>query len=168
MTPPVDVVWLWNMAWARMTEEANSKVPLETGGLLMGYTVPAEKVLVVTDVIGPGPNAVHQSASFIPDYEFHEREVRRHHLESGGRTRYLGDWHSHPDGVSILSAKDKRTLHRIGVSPEARVSTPLMLLVCGRPGRWTANAFAGEFVKARFGRRRCIPHPTPLRFFDPS
>lgn len=168
MTPPIAVVWLSKLAWARMTDEASRTFPLESGGLLMGYAAPGARAVVVTDIIGPGINAIRTAASFIPDYPFHELEVHRRHQESSGQVRYLGDWHSHPDGPSVLSLKDRRTLHLIGTSREARVSVPLMVLACGRPSGWSANAFAGDLVKTLFGRSRCIAHSTRIQLFDPS
>lgn len=95
----------------------------------MGYWISNYSEVVVTDVIGPGPNAVHERAKYVPDHDFQEGEIQKIYYQSGRLKTYLGDWHSHPEGSSYLSSVDKRTLKRIADYPEARASKALMIIV---------------------------------------
>ena len=86
-----------------MVEEARRCLPNETGGAFMGYWSDPNTV-VITDVIGPGPNAKHTRYSFHPDVEYHAAEIDRIYSQSGRINTYLGDWHTHR-GVRPTQAK---------------------------------------------------------------
>jgi len=118
-----------------LLREAAERFPNETGGVLMGYRGEGGD-LVVTAVLGPGPDAIHRPTSLVPDHVFHEEEIARLYEASGRRHQYLGDWHSHPGGSCALSRTDRRTLHRIARTPEARVPEPLMLVMGGGISTW--------------------------------
>ena len=111
-----------------MLREAYRAHPMETGGLLVGYRGPNETA-VVTRIVGPGPNATHCAGSFEPDYDYQEAALKRTYLESAGVERYLGDWHTHPDGRAKLSSKDVAVLQRIAGHAEAGTSNPLMVVI---------------------------------------
>jgi integrative and conjugative element protein (TIGR02256 family) len=114
---------------AILVEEADSKRPLETGGVLLGST--GESGLVIEQVVGPGPLARHERFQFLPDHEFQEAEIARVYEESGRTIEYLGDWHTHPDGGCSLSTTDKATLKTIARHKSARQPRPVMMLLAG-------------------------------------
>jgi integrative and conjugative element protein (TIGR02256 family) len=142
-----------------MIREAMDKYPIETGGLLLGYTAENDSVAVVTHVRGPGPNAVHAKNRYSPDHEHDEKQVARLHDTSGGTVLYLGDWHSHPDGASALSAKDRRTLKTIALSATARLPSPLMVIVAGGEfgaDAWETAVYRGHLSNGRWWRALSI------------
>lgn len=53
------VAWCASATYALVTREADRAFPDETGGVFMGYWVRPRFEVVVTDVVGPGPEAVH-------------------------------------------------------------------------------------------------------------
>lgn len=120
-------VWIKQGLLDRIFSEGNKSLPKETGGILMGYRVSLREV-VITDIVGPGKNAVHESMSFHPDQAFHEKEIERIYKESGKLITYLGDWHTHPNSHPYLSSKDKQTIVSISKFRKARLSNPLMLI----------------------------------------
>jgi integrative and conjugative element protein (TIGR02256 family) len=79
-----------------MMGEAAARYPLETGGVFMGYWAD-DRTAVVTQAIGPGPNAYHHRHRFAPDQEWQTTEIAEYYRASGRRETYLGDWHTHPD-----------------------------------------------------------------------
>lgn len=92
---------------------------------------------VVSKCIGPGPEALHLSHGFRPDYDFQSEEIAKHYEETHRLDTYLGDWHTHPNQrYGILSYKDKRTLRRIANHEEARIPEPIMTVLTGQPGGW--------------------------------
>ncbi len=133
-------VWLPEHAVRSMTTEANGRAPQETGGVLLGYWSKDGREAVVTDVVGPGPEATHGNANFAPDYDFQEREISRLYEESARRLHYLGDWHSHPNGLGELSRLDRRTLRIVGDSRAARAEHPVMVILAGGPD-WSLHAW---------------------------
>lgn len=130
--PPV--VWIEGCELERMVAEADQWFPLETGGVLAGYIRDGQ--YVVMQVIGPGPGADHESMRFEPDHEWQCRELDRIFADTAGVCSYLGDWHTHPLGVTNLSPLDCRTLAKIAASVEARAPQPLMIIGAGEPSHW--------------------------------
>jgi integrative and conjugative element protein (TIGR02256 family) len=127
--------WISKAALASMLKEANRCLPNETGGVFMGYWSDSRSV-VITNVIGPGPNARHCQYSFHPDVKYHDGEIERIYLRSSRLHTYLGDWHTHPKGSISTSRKDRKTLLAIAFDPWARAPRPLMGILAGRHG-WT-------------------------------
>jgi len=120
-------IWIKKDIIDEILSNGNIWRPKETGGVLMGYI--AADYYVVTDLIGPGPNAVHGLFSFEPDQEFHKQEIADLYERSKQTTTYLGDWHTHPNSFPYLSATDKKTAQKIASYSEARLPNPLMLVV---------------------------------------
>lgn len=122
-------IWLPANAQEEMVRQVTEAEPDETGGILLGYEAPHDAAVVITHLIGPGPDARASRAGFEPDGQWQEKEVARIYEESGRHATYLGDWHSHPDGAARPSRKDQRTARSISGHAEARMPNPLMLIV---------------------------------------
>lgn len=95
----------------------------------------------MTDMVGPGPNALHRKWRFTPDYAYHRDEMRRIYDESFGLVTYLGDWHSHPDACPHLSGSDRRALRNIARFPDNYVECPVMLILGSKNKNWTPAAW---------------------------
>lgn len=132
--------WMHRHALEVIIAEADRSHPLETGGVLLGYWAVSSREVVIMQVIGPGPGAVHKAHGFIPDYAYQEQRIAEHYQASASRHTYLGDWHTHPDTPKTrLSWRDRQTLRRIASCKEARSPTPLMAIFAGAPGNWTTT-----------------------------
>jgi integrative and conjugative element protein (TIGR02256 family) len=137
-------VWVAPAALEAMLREARARAPLETGGMLLGYVSPNTdpEDVVIERVIGPGPNAKHFSDRFEPDGHWQQCRLADAYQQSGRITTYLGDWHTHPDGLPEPSWRDWRTARRVARSEAARMSRPLMLIVASNAEEtWTAMAY---------------------------
>jgi integrative and conjugative element protein (TIGR02256 family) len=131
------VAWIPQRVSEQLVNEAERAFPFETGGVLMGYWAQEYTEVVITHVIGPGPDAEHSASGFVPDYRFQEAEIERVYEESRRLSTYLGDWHTHPLASCYPSFKDKRTLRRIASFPDARCAVPLMVILGGgKDCRW--------------------------------
>lgn len=117
-----------------MILETEDKYPLETGGVLAGYCSENDHDIVITQVFGPGPMAVHGRSSYVPDYEFDEERVGEVFDQSDGGATYLGDWHSHPNNIAYLSWRDKWALRNISRYKKNYVENPVMLMLGGVEG----------------------------------
>jgi integrative and conjugative element protein (TIGR02256 family) len=134
-------VWLPQWAEATMLNKAAGRAPDETGGILLGYEIPEQSAVVITHLIAAGPAARYGRGLFEPDGSWQQREVARIYAESGRRATYLGDWHSHPDGIAGPSKKDHNTARAIGRHRPARMRWPLMLIVASDGDLWQIGAF---------------------------
>jgi integrative and conjugative element protein (TIGR02256 family) len=124
-----DGVWIARSALRAVLEETSCKRPLETGGMLLGYQGLERPEAVVQVATGPGLRARHQLTSFEPDGRWQQRELAAIYEASGRRTAYLGDWHSHPRGRAVPSARDVKTARKVSRRPRARAAHPLTLIV---------------------------------------
>jgi integrative and conjugative element protein (TIGR02256 family) len=139
MSGRIGTLWVAAAVIDDLIRESVEAFPLETGGVLMGYQVGSETA--VRTIIGPGPNAKHSKTTYIPDHEYHEIEVARLYLNSGRRTTYLGDWHSHPNGRLYLSGTDAATLKSIAAHSPARIQRPVMAILAGTADAWKIGAW---------------------------
>jgi integrative and conjugative element protein (TIGR02256 family) len=115
--------------------EARYALPNETGGLLVGYRADNGD-LVVQEIIGPGPKALHSSSRFVPDHAWQCQQLDTIYRETEGRHVYLGDWHTHPHGIPDMSGLDRRTLRAIARHTEAGAGRPVMLIGGNAGGDW--------------------------------
>lgn len=120
-------VWVSTQVLNEVTRECLLRPQLETGGLLLGYW--SGDTVVITDTVGPGPDALHAATSFRPDARWQREALAAMYAASGRVTTYLGDWHVHPGGSSAPSRTDRGTLRRIARSASARQPRPLMGIV---------------------------------------
>lgn len=141
-------VWMAREAYRAICEYADSFYPLECGGLLLGWRHAADRIIVA--VRGPGPRALHGRQCFVPDHASDLAEIENAFRVSNGDVDYLGDWHSHPDGVPELSGLDIQTLRAI----TRRVNEPLMLII-GQDGgnEWRPESWMGRQSGYPFFRR---------------
>jgi integrative and conjugative element protein (TIGR02256 family) len=114
-----------------MVREARDHAPQETGGMLIGYRTSelADAEIVVTGLIGAGPEARRTRNRFEPDGPWQQEQLERIYAQSGRVTTYLGDWHSHPRGGTRLSAIDRATYQRVASDRKARAPHPLVLII---------------------------------------
>ncbi|MBB4365010.1 integrative and conjugative element protein (TIGR02256 family) [Bradyrhizobium sp. CIR18] len=153
-------VWLSSQVMQRMCSLARDLSPLENGGILLGWR--SGEDLIVVDLRGPGPQALHARHCFIPDHVWQVAEINRAFEASRGDLDYLGDWHSHPDSVAEMSKLDSATLLRI----TRKVSAPLMLIVAGSGTDWSSRCWKGQIARS-FLRRRLVATQQKLNIFDP-
>jgi integrative and conjugative element protein (TIGR02256 family) len=157
-------LWVPADLWCDLETEAQAHAPAETGGMLAGYEIGGD--VIVTALIGGGPNAVRQRKRFEPDGRWQQAELERRYRESGRLHTYLGDWHSHPAGIASPSADDRRTARRISKDRGARSPHPVTLIAASlwRSG-WelAAYRYCGRrgFQKLRIAR--CAAVETELQ-----
>lgn len=127
MLKPLSQVWIQNDVVSGIRRDAEHYCPLESGGILLGYLAGNEAV--VTAWADGGPLAVRKRESFIPDQEYQIKSIATIYEKYRRQITYIGDWHSHPHGPFVPSSRDKRTLRNIAQFREARIPTPVMLIV---------------------------------------
>jgi integrative and conjugative element protein (TIGR02256 family) len=152
--------WINQAVMQSLIAEADRAYPLETGGILVGY-VAENGEPVVRDVIGPGPHAIHRRRRFTPDHQWQCKQLDELYDQSSGLLVYLGDWHTHPDGVPWMSWLDQRTLKKIATHSKARLAQPLMVIGGGTRQNWKwcchqhhEEAFFNLFSKCVIGTLR--------------
>jgi integrative and conjugative element protein (TIGR02256 family) len=126
----VSAVWLDARARALIERETCTRARVETGGALFGYE--AEDDLVIACAYGPGPRARHRRTSFEPDARTTGALIRAVHQASDGRYRYLGSWHSHPNGRARPSAQDLATTEAVADQLDVALPRPLVVIAASQ------------------------------------
>ncbi|WP_271611686.1 Mov34/MPN/PAD-1 family protein [Bradyrhizobium sp. CCBAU 21362] len=152
--------WLPSHVLRQIRSYARELFPLENGGILLGWRSGEDHVVV--DLRGPGSRALHGQHCFIPDHAWQVSEIKRAFEASFGDLDYLGDWHSHPDGIAEMSDLDSATLLRMA----KQVKAPLMLIVAGSGAVWSPRCWKGQLAGPLIWRR-LVATPQRLKFFDP-
>lgn len=124
-------VWIAHDVLNLIIDEAENKAPFETGGILAGYCSADDRDIVITKMVGPGPEALHRRWTFRPDYSYHRIQIENIYDESDRTISYLGDWHTHPGAPAHLSWLDKRALRNITNFPGNYMDFPIMLILGG-------------------------------------
>ncbi len=138
-------LWVSAAAIRGLVDQANRAYPLETGGVLVGYFADNGEP-VVLNAVGPGPAATHRRYRFLPDHAWQCEQLDFLFEQSKGALTYMGDWHTHPNGIPRMSWLDRRTLRSIARHPDAKVPRPLMLIGGGSPQNWDwlGHQYRGE------------------------
>ncbi|MBJ7438056.1 MAG: Mov34/MPN/PAD-1 family protein [Sphingopyxis sp.] len=131
-------IWLADDVASEMERLGSIYYPLETGGMLLGWRDGRDRI--ATGLIGPGPHALHGRYTFAPDGGWQRARLRDIFSATAGDLDYLGDWHTHPDGVAVMSELDRRTLSKI----ERRVRVPLMVILAGAENKWDIGSWLGS------------------------
>lgn len=101
--------------------------PKEFGGLLIGYYSDDFKTCYVESTILP--------AKFNSSRYFFERgkEGLKQKLievyDASPRLIYVGEWHTHPDGIPIPSNTDLKAMTEIAESNEVNIENPILLIL---------------------------------------
>lgn len=129
-------IWIDERVLEAMATAGRALQPLEAGGILLGWRDAETKI--VSDLLGPGPHALHGRHALVPDHRWQTERIRTAFRDSKGDLDYLGDWHTHPDGLAAMSELDRKTLNRIG----KRVRGALMVIAAGGAADWTYGGWA--------------------------
>lgn len=122
-----------------MEAESRSKLPNETGGILVG-TVDST-VTTVWATVGPGSKARHGRADFVRDGEYAQRELDALVMASGGTWDYVAEWHSHTAVVGP-SSRDLQSMVAISQLPGYDTPNPLLLICCRSSKQsWVTKAY---------------------------
>lgn len=115
---------------------------LETGGALFG----SDSAEVIEHATTPGPKAIHGPANFSRDREHTKAESSR--LYRLDRSRWIGEWHTHPATELIPSEVDLATYVRHLTDPELRFER-FLALICSASAPIQVAAWRIRIVSGR-------------------
>lgn len=84
----------------------------EAGGVLLGRYLLGSPDVVVDRVTEPMLGDRRTPSSFDRHHAGHQAAIDEAWMSSGGRTAWLGEWHTHPEPVPTPSPADRRDWHR--------------------------------------------------------
>ena len=90
----------------RIAELRTSKLPNETGGVLIGAYDLARKLVYVVDTIPSPPDSEEWPTLYIRGKRGLSSQVEKICGATSGQLEYVGEWHSHPDGCPCRPSDD--------------------------------------------------------------
>ena len=108
---------------------------VETGGMLLGAVDEAAGVIHVDVAAGPPPDSRLSEVHFEHGRVGTQAVVDHHGDRTGGRTGYVGLWHTHPYGLARPSSTDMASLATLTTGPGTG-RWALMVIVGGPGPRW--------------------------------
>lgn len=115
--------------------QAEGEYPNENGGMLAGrysadsHTVSIEKLVVPVKKVTGRTTFMRNTKGLEKIWEQFTKEG----------LRYVGEWHSHPDGTTQYSSTDLAAM--IDIEKEVNIENPLLLIVGVRNGELSAHTF---------------------------
>lgn len=143
-------------ALSAILEETNKYPKHETGGILIGL-LEEDGQLRVTLVSGPGPKAIHKTASFVRDGEYAQQFLDEARA-TNQRLQYLGEWHSHAGNPSP-SGQDIQSLAKITTDAKYNAPDAIIAIINSRDSSLKAYGIKplGEGFFASYVRELEIP-----------
>jgi integrative and conjugative element protein (TIGR02256 family) len=86
---------------------------LETGGILVGMANHKTKTIHVLDIIDAPPDSIQEPCSFYRGIENLPEQIEEIKKKTGNMVGYIGEWHSHPMGLDILSKQDVENVNKL-------------------------------------------------------
>jgi integrative and conjugative element protein (TIGR02256 family) len=90
----------------KVTQLRAGKLPNETGGVLIGSYDTDRKIVFVIDTIPAPPDSLEWPTVFIRGSEGLRKGVERVRQITKNQLDYVGEWHSHPDGIGSKPSTD--------------------------------------------------------------
>ena len=115
-------------ASVRQSEEINGPL-VETGGHIFGERNDAARVIWVSEVSGPPPDSKASPNGFVCGIKGVAEASKDKSRSSGGSTKFVGMWHTHPKRSPKPSDTDYRSMREIVDSPALSCPRSLLLII---------------------------------------
>ena len=124
-----------------MRAHRQKAAPNETGGILIGAFDLVRNILHIVAAL-PAPPDSRQAPTFFVRGALNLRPlVHKYAKATAGRLQYVGEWHSHPDGVAARPSDDDEGVFSYLCRQLAPAGAPYAMLICGRDETWLRAAW---------------------------
>ena len=129
----------------RMHGLQKERLPVETGGILLGGVDYARRRVHLVLALASPPDSEEWPTMYIRGVHGLNAERERIVRVTAGNLDYLGEWHSHPEGVSTQPIEDDRKVFGWICELAAVDGRPAVMLIVGEGG---GRLFVAEFEPA--------------------
>ena len=151
---PAAVIRQETSSWTVVTDEAliaklaalrAPKLPNETGGVLLGSFDVERRILYVVDALPSPSDSKEWPTLYIRGCDGLTKAVDALTKKTHGMLEYVGEWHSHPEGVSpTASHDDLKVFAWLGDLMQAD-GLPAVMMIVGDPG--STICYVGEIPR---------------------
>ena len=111
-----------------------TKLPNETGGVLIGSFDVYQHIIYIVDTIPSPPDSDEWPTLYIRGTHGLRPEVERINTETDGMLEYIGEWHSHPKGVKTAPSSDDILVFHWITTLMNREGLPAVMMIIGDQG----------------------------------
>jgi hypothetical protein len=109
------------------------RLPKETGGILVGSFDVERRIIYVVDTIPSPVDSEERRTLYIRGCEGLQEQLAHTRQQTFDQLEYVGEWHSHPDGVDCLpSGDDLNVLSWLTTHKDADGVPGVMMIACER------------------------------------
>lgn len=123
----------------------DSKLPNETGGVLIGSFDLRRKIAYVVDSIPSPPDSEEWPTLYIRGSKGLRKQVEAINKKTDGALQYIGEWHSHPNGCSTLPSDDDMQVFAWLTDRMRADGYPGLVMIAGE--NRAVNCFVGEIKR---------------------
>jgi integrative and conjugative element protein (TIGR02256 family) len=130
----------------RLATLRESKLPKETGGVLLGSFDLEHKLIYIVDTIPSPPDSKEWPTLYIRGCKGLKRRVEDFARKTDGMLEYIGEWHSHPRRCSTAPSNDDLQVFSWLTELMNVDGLPALMMIVGDGGH--ASCYVGEMRKA--------------------
>lgn len=119
----------------RLHDLRQRKIPLETGGVLLGSFDLERSVIYIVDTIPSPPDSDEWPTLYIRGKRGLGPQVAEVTKKTDGMLEYIGEWHSHPLGIGTIPSSDDLTVFSWIAEWMGRDGLPALMMIVGDIGR---------------------------------
>ena len=113
--------------------------PDEYGGILIGKYTNSHKTCVIVDTIESANPKASRFSFERGNLGLSEKLVKYYNRVPS--LFYIGEWHTHPDGLPIPSSTDKQAMKEISENENVKVTSPLLLILGMNKTQWSVGVY---------------------------
>jgi len=119
---------------AKLADFRAGKLPNETGGVILGAHDMKRRIVYLIETIPSPPDSEEWPTVYIRGCKGLAAEVARVETRTAGNLVYVGEWHSHPDGVLVLPSRDDMTAFSWLRAKMLSAGLPPLMMIVGQDG----------------------------------
>ena len=140
---PAPVVRKTTNDWTIVTDNAvvdtlsslrQCNLPNETGGVLLGSFDMERRIVYIADALPSPPDSEEWPTSYIRGCEGLSEKIKELDEKVDGMIEYVGEWHSHPDGVGTTPSEDDKKAFAWLEDLRQSDGYPATMVIVGEPG----------------------------------
>ena len=127
-----------------LAEIRSSKLPNETGGVLIGLYDLVRKKIYAVDTVPSPPDSKEWPTLYVRGSEGLLARVEEITRRTGGQLEYIGEWHSHPDGCATRPSSDDLQVFVWLTEHMAVAGLPALMAIVGEKD--SSSWYLGEML----------------------
>jgi hypothetical protein len=119
----------------KMSKFREKSLPNETGGILLGNFDNQNEICYIIDLLPPPSDSEGLPVSFIRGHEGLYDNVKDIESRTLEQVRYIGEWHSHPNGCSVKPSEADLATFKWIEDIMSKDSVPTIMIILGEDNK---------------------------------